>query len=142
VCVRASSTPAAYPSTPPPSRHCRRAPFLVCRVAASPSTCRSHAGMPKVAVGWSRFAAGVARGWTSRVREPAHWLWHGLPPSVGRCVRPTQQDHGPHRHCARGPRQYCATGQRRIRPSDSRFIFLFSEHIQILVNSKICVGFV
>jgi hypothetical protein len=33
-------------------------------------------------------------------------------------------------------------GRVRIRPSDSGIIFLFSKYIQILENSKICVGFI
>jgi hypothetical protein len=50
---------------------------------------------------------------------------------------------GPCAHHASGPRRYCATGPRE----DSAqwhliYIFLFSKYIQILVNSKICVGFI
>jgi hypothetical protein len=47
---------------------------------------------------------------------------------------------GPRRHCARGPRVNVQLGRVRIRPSDSGIIFLFSKYIQILKNSKICVG--
>jgi hypothetical protein len=44
--------------------------------------------------------------------------------------------------CAGQPRRYCATGSQRIRPRDSQFIFLFSKYIEILTNSKFCVGFI
>jgi hypothetical protein len=37
-------------STPPPSRRCRRGPFPLCHIIASPSACRSHTGVLKTTI--------------------------------------------------------------------------------------------
>jgi hypothetical protein len=50
--------------------------------------------------------------------------------------------HGPSRCYGRGPRATVQLVRTRFRPSDSRISFPFSEYIQILVNLKICVGFI
>jgi hypothetical protein len=91
-------------------------------------------------------------------RHPLVHLRHGsaaagraAPRSRGpRRPRPARQAmghmrcaHGPSRCCGRGPRTTVQLGQARIRPSDSRISFLFSEYIQILVNlKKNCAGFI
>jgi hypothetical protein len=77
-----------------------------------------------------------------------------LPPAAPRRrgprrPRPAQQAvghvhcaHGPNRCCGHGPRATMQLGRARFRPSGSRTSFLFSKYIQILVNLKICSGFI
>jgi hypothetical protein len=40
------------------------------------------------------------------------------------------------------PRRHSALGRGGFGPVTLKLIFLFSEYIQVLVNSKMCVGFV
>jgi hypothetical protein len=57
-------------------------------------------------------------------------------------TRPESRAHGPSRRCGRGPCALCNWAERRFGPVAFDYIFIFSEYIQFLANSKICVVFI
>jgi hypothetical protein len=102
--------------------------------------CRPRAGEPPVSSAISRATVGC-RCWVvvqrRALRGPTE-LGRASAVSTGRAPR----DRGSCARVAVGRAHAVRLGRARFRPSGTRIRFIFSEYIQFLANSKICVGFI
>jgi hypothetical protein len=144
-CVRAPPTPVVYARELDCVAHFRASeasavsPFLAPFTALSSCRCSGAVARPHVGAVHRTVELSAQRRCCACSRRSRARRWATRP---GRPKPSWARSWATRMLCRPGPRAHCAAGPWRIQPIGIQFVFLFSKYIQILANSKICVGFI